>query len=189
VEGRPAEEEHLVERARQGDVDAYEELVKRYQHLGLRVAYLITHDQGEAEDATQEAFVKAYRALARFRPGSPFKPWLLTIVSNEAKDRRTSGSRRKALIERAEQVRPSGDAAPSPEVAALDAERRRAVMDAMEALSEKDRLVLQYRYFLDLSEADMAAALGVAKGTIKSRLSRAQGRLKARLEGQGGRDA
>lgn len=188
MEGRPAEEDHLVERARRGDIGAYEELVKKYQDLGLRVAYLITRDQGEAEDATQEAFVKAFRALPRFRPGSPFKPWLLTIVSNEAKDRRTSGSRRKALVERAEQVRPSGDAAPSPEVAALAAEQRRVVMAAMDALGEKDRLVLQYRYFLDLSEADMAATLGVAKGTIKSRLSRAQARLKERLEKQGGRD-
>lgn len=185
MEGRPTEDHDLVERARHGDVGAYEELVKRYQNLALRVAYLITRDQGEAEDAIQEAFIKAYRALGRFRTGSPFRPWVLTIVSNEARNRRTSGSRRAALSLRAEQARPSGDAAPSPEVAAVDHERRAIVLHAMESLGESDRLVLAYRYFLDMSEADMAAALGVARGTVKSRLSRAQARLKARLEDGG----
>lgn len=188
MEGRPTEEDQLVDRARDGDVRAYEELIKAYQHLALRVAYLITRDQGEAEDAIQEAFIKAYRALGRFRRGSPFRPWILKIVSNEAKNRVGSSSRRAALKLRAEQDRPSGDAAPSPEAAALADETRTEVLHALGSLDEKDRLVLSYRYFLDLSEADMAAALGVARGTIKSRLSRAQARLKARLEDGGGRD-
>lgn len=188
MEGRPAEDQDLVERARQGDVGAYEELVKRYQRLALRVAYLITRDQGEAEDATQEAFVKAYRALGRFRAGSPFRPWVLTIVSNEARNRRTSTSRRAALAMRAEEARPSGSAAPSPEVAALAHESRAEILAAMSSLDDKDRLVLAYRYFLDMSEADMAAVLGVARGTVKSRISRAQARLKGQLERRGGRD-
>ena len=188
MEGRPTEEDHLVDRARQGDVDAYEELVRRYQHLALRVAILITRDKGEAEDATQEAFVKAYRALGRFKPGSPFRPWVLTIVSNEAKNRRTSSSRRAALVLRAEEARPSGGAAPSPEVAALADEQRHIILEAMDSLSEKDRLVLAYRYFLDMSEADMAAVLGVPRGTIKSRLSRAQVRLRSELERREGTD-
>lgn len=182
MEGRPAEDDQLVERARQGDVGAYEELIKRYQHLALRVAYLITRDEGEAEDATQEAFIKAYRALGRFRAGSPFRPWVLTIVSNEAKNRRSSSSRRAALKVRAERDRPSGDAAPSPEAAALADETRTTVLRALETLDDKDRLVLAYRYFLDMTEADMAAVLGVARGTIKSRLSRAQGRLRSKLQ-------
>jgi RNA polymerase sigma-70 factor (ECF subfamily) len=163
-------------------------LVKRYQQIALRVAFLITRDQGEAEDAAQEAFVKAFRALARFKPGSPFSPWVLTIVSNEARNRRTSGSRRSALALRAEQARPSGGAAPSPEVAALASEQHALVIDAMNELDEKDRLVLAFRYFLDMNEADMAASLGVARGTVKSRLSRAQARLKQEVERRGGRD-
>lgn len=188
MEGRPAEDAELVERARKGDVGAYEELVTRYQQLALRVAFLITYDEGEAEDAAQEAFVKAYRALGRFKPGSPFRPWILTIVSNEARNRRTSRSRRAALALRAEQARPSGGAAPSPEAAALETETRREVLDAMNALGEKDRSVLAFRYFLDMNEADMAAVLGVARGTVKSRLSRAQNRLKHELNQRGGRD-
>lgn len=185
MEGRPTEEDQLVDRARRGDVAAYEELVKRYQQLAIRVAYLITHDRGEAEDAAQEAFVKAHRALGRFRPGAPFRPWLLTIVANEAKNRWKSGARRAALVLRAEEVRPSGGAAPSPEAAALDTDRHRMVVEAMNRMSDKDRLVLAYRYFLDLSESDMAAALGVARGTVKSRLSRAQARLRSQLEDRG----
>ena len=186
MEGRPTEDQDLVERARQGDVGAYEELVRSHQQLALRVAYLITHDRGEAEDATQEAFVKAFRALGRFRAGSPFRPWVLTIVSNEAKNRRASGSRRAALALRADEARSSGGAAPSPEVAALDHESRDEVLDAMSSLDDKDRLVLAYRYFLDMNEADMAGALGIARGTVKSRLSRAQIRLKRELERRGG---
>ena len=87
VEGRPLEEAELIERARRGEVVAYEELVLRYQDVAIRTAYLIAPDS-DAEDAAQEAFVKAWSALPRFRAGSPFRPWLLRIVANEASNRR-----------------------------------------------------------------------------------------------------
>ncbi|MDP9321875.1 MAG: siderophore-interacting protein, partial [Chloroflexota bacterium] len=77
-----------MERARRGDQDAYGELVTRYQALAARVAYVITASPAEAEDVTQDAFVKAYYALDRFREGAPFRPWLLRIVANEAKNRK-----------------------------------------------------------------------------------------------------
>ena len=104
-----------MERARQGDEAAYETLVRRYQGLAVRAAYVVA-GRGEAEDAAQEAFVKAYRALHRFRPGAPFRPWLLRIVTNEARNRVRSARRREALALRAVAV--PGDAAPSPEAAA-----------------------------------------------------------------------
>jgi RNA polymerase sigma factor (sigma-70 family) len=181
VEGRPLDDAELVERARRGDVDAYEELVQRYQGLANRVAFLVTRDGAEAEDAAQEAFVKAYYALGRFRSGASFKPWLLKIVTNEARNRRRSSGRRAGLVLRAAEERPSGDAAPSPEGAALDAEKRSALLQALETLPETDRLVVMYRYFLELSEAEMATALGCAKGTVKSRLSRALVRLRGAM--------
>ena len=78
----------LVERARQGDVDAYAELVRRHQNQALAAAFVILGDRHEAEDATQEAFTKAYVALDRFRAGAPFRPWLLRIVINEAHELR-----------------------------------------------------------------------------------------------------
>jgi RNA polymerase sigma-70 factor (ECF subfamily) len=181
VEGRPLEDTELVERARGGDVNAYEELVRRYQELAFRTAYLILGGAAEAEDAVQDAFAKAYYALPRFRTGAPLRPWLLRIVVNEARNRRRSAGRRTNLALRVAAVRPSADAAPSPEVAALAEETRVTLLGAVNQLREDDRLVIAYRYFFELSEAEMAAALGVPRGTVKSRLSRALGRLRGLL--------
>ena len=186
MEGRPLEEAELVERARQGDVGAYEELVRRYQDVAVRTAYLAAGLSSEAEDAVQEAFVKAFYALPRFRGDAPFRPWLLAIVANEARNRRKSAARRAGLALRAERDRPSGDAAPSPEVAALEKEERTMLMAAVNGLKERDRLVIGYRYFLGLSERETAAALGVPPGTVKSRLARALRRVRKTLEASSG---
>jgi RNA polymerase sigma factor (sigma-70 family) len=180
VVGRPLDDLELVARAKRGDADAYEELVRAYQGIALRTAYVIAGNAADAEEAAQDGFVKAYRALWRFRAGAPFKPWLLRIVANEARNRRRSAGRRAALALRATQE-PSGEAAPSPEAALLDAERRDDLVAALNRLPEHDREALACRYFLDLSEAEIAAALGVRPGTVKSRLSRALGRLREEL--------
>ena len=182
MEGRPPSESELVERAKRGDAGAYGELVHTYQGIAFRTAYLVVGDAAEAEEAAQDAFVKAYRALARFRSGAPFRPWLLQIVANEARNRRRAAGRRAQLALRAAADNPSGDAAPSPEAAVLETERHEALLEAVNALREEDRLVLACRYFLDLSEEETAAALGWPRGTVKSRLSRALGRLRERLE-------
>lgn len=160
-------------------MDAYGQLVLRYQDVAIRTAYVVAADAAEAEDSVQDAFVKAYAALARFRDGAPFRPWLLRIVANEARNRRRSAGRRLKLALRVAEDRPSTDAAPSPEAAVLARETHEALASAIGTLGEDDRLVITYRYFLDLSEAEMADALGVPKGTVKSRLSRAMGRLRA----------
>ena len=184
VEGRPLEDAELIERARKGEVMAYEELVRRYQDVAVRAAHVIAPD-GDAEDAAQEAFVKAYAALPRFRTGSPFRPWLLRIVTNEARNRRRSAGRRTGLALRAAEDRPLGDAAPSPESAVLAHEARAALVAALNLLRDDDREVIGARYFLELSEAETADALGIPRGTVKSRLSRALGRLKAGLADNG----
>jgi RNA polymerase sigma-70 factor (ECF subfamily) len=181
VEGRPLDDGELVERARNKDVRAYEELVQRYQEHAFRTAYHFTREAADAEDAAQEAFVKAYYALPRFRTGAAFRPWLLRIVANEARNRRKAAGRRANLALRAAEDRPLGDAAPSPEVAALAREQRELLLAALETLREEDRLAVMYRYFLDLSEAEMAEALHCAPGTVKSRLSRALARLREHL--------
>jgi RNA polymerase sigma-70 factor (ECF subfamily) len=186
VEGRPLEDAELIERARKGEVMAYEELVRRYQDVAVRAAHVIAPD-GDAEDAAQEAFVKAYAALARFRTGSPFRPWLLRIVTNEARNRRRSAGRRTGLALRASEDRPLGDAAPSPESAVLASESRAALVAALNRLRDDDREVIGARYFLDLSEAETADTLGIPRGTVKSRLSRALGRLRAGLVDGDGR--
>ena len=152
--------------------------MRAHQGVAFRAAYLILRDPVEAEDALQEAFVKAYRALARFRPGAPFAPWILAIVSNEARNRRKAAGRRAGLALRAAEEAPRGDGFPSPEASVVASERRAELLKALEGLREEDRAVIGYRYFLDLSEAETAEILGCARGTVKSRLSRALGRLR-----------
>ena len=172
------EEAKLAELARSGDTAAYERLVRMHQAVAFRAAYLVTGDGPEAEDATQEAFIKAYRALGRFRPGAPFRPWLLAIVTNEARNRRRSAGRRAKL---SLQVAAEGQALTppvSPEAAVVAAERREELLTSVGELSEGERLVISYRYFLGLSEEETATTLGCARGTVKSRASRAIARLR-----------
>jgi RNA polymerase sigma-70 factor (ECF subfamily) len=185
VEDRPPAEAELVSRARHGDEAAFSWLVDAHADIAFRTAYLVVADAAEAEDAAQEAFVKAYRALDRFEDGAPFRPWLLRIVGNTARNRRRARGRRLGLQLRAEAVadrRP----APSPEAIVLDAERRQELLDAVNALRPEDRLVIGARYFLDLPEAEIAALAGIAPGTVKSRLFRARARLAAALGGRSG---
>jgi RNA polymerase sigma factor (sigma-70 family) len=182
VGDRPlAADDDLVARAQRGDTRAYGTLVEEHQTLAFRTAYLLTGSAADAEDAVQDAFVKAYRALGRFRPGAPFRPWLLAIVANEARNRRRSAGRRERLALRAAEDPLSGGAVPSPEAALLDAERRDELLAAVNGLRDDDRLVLACRYFLGLSEEETAAALGWRRGTVKSRTSRALDRLRERL--------
>ena len=180
--GRPLDENELVERARAGDAGAFAALVRGHEEIAFRTAYLITGNAADAEDAAQEAFVKAHRALRRFRAGEPLRPWLLTIVANEARNRRRSaGQARRAGAARRGRGAPAGEAAPSPEAALLAGERRAALLGALGRLRDDDRLVIGCRYLLDLSEAETAAALRLRPGTVKSRLSRSLERLRAEL--------
>jgi RNA polymerase sigma-70 factor (ECF subfamily) len=156
--------------------------VERHQTIAFRTAWLITGSAADAEEAAQDAFLKAYRALWRFREGSPLRPWLLKIVSNEARNRRAAAGRRERLWLRAVEERRAGDAVPSPEAALLDSERRAELIAGLSRLRTEDRDVIACRHLLGLSEAETAAALGCARGTVKSRLSRALGRLRAELE-------
>ena len=177
------DEVELAARARAGDRTAYSQLVAAHQQIAFRVAYLVTGSAPEAEDAAQEGFVKAYRSLHRFDPRRPFRPWLLTIVANEARNRRRSAGRRLAYEARAVRLAPSTPDR-TPEHEAEAAETRRALLDAVNRLPETERLVVGLRYFLELSEAETAAAAGVPPGTVKSRMWRAMERLRRDLEGR-----
>ena len=186
MEGRPTDGE-LFTRAQRGNQAAYEEIVRRYQEVAFRTAYVITGSAADAEDAAQEGFVKGYRALATFRTGAEPRPWLLRIVANEARNRvRSAGRRHQLELSLAERFRP-GDAAPSPEAAAVATEDHRWLLGHVNKLNEEDRRVIASRYFLDLSGEETAAALGIPEGTVKSRLSRALSRLRQRVEVEGAR--
>jgi RNA polymerase sigma factor (sigma-70 family) len=182
VEDRPLSESELLARAKRGDVDAYERIVERHQTIAFRTALLIAGSAADAEEATQDAFLKAHRALGRFLAGAPFRPWLLRIVANEARNRIAAAERRSRLELRVAGERRADDAVPSPEAALLGSERRRELLDALARLGDRDRVVISCRYLLELSERETAAALGCRPGTVKSRLSRAMTRLRAELE-------
>jgi RNA polymerase sigma factor (sigma-70 family) len=153
--------------------------VRRYQDLAMRTAYLVA-PEADAADAVQEGFLKAYAALPRFRANAPFRPWLLRIVANEARNRRRSAERRSGLALRAAAVTHDAVAA-SPEYEVLAAETRDQLHAALGRLRDEDREVIGARYLLGLSEAETAASLAIPAGTVKSRTSRALGRLRAAL--------
>ena len=163
------------------DLDTYDQLVREHQGIAFRTAYVITGSAADAEEVVQDAFVKAYRARGRFRSGAPFRPWLLAIVANEARNRRRSVGRRARLSLQLAEERPSGGAAPSPEVALLAREERAELLAAVDRLGEEQRAAIACRYFLGLSEAETATVLGCRPGTVKSRLSRALARLEEEL--------
>jgi RNA polymerase sigma-70 factor (ECF subfamily) len=178
------QEAELVLRAQRGDVDAYEQLVRAYEQLAFRTAFVITRSAADAEDAVQDAFFKAYRSLPRFRTHLPLRPWLLQIVSNEARNRRRSAQRRDALTFRfasAEAMRTPTN----PEAVAEASAEQRELLRHVNAMEENDRLVIACRYFLDLDTEETSAALGVPIGTVKSRLSRALERLRSSLGAAG----
>lgn len=155
-------------RAQHGDGDAFASLVAPHREVSFRLAFVITGSAAEAEDAAQDALVKAWRALGRFRAGEPFRPWLLRIVANEARNRRRSAGRRLRLsLRAAEPVRTP-----------TDGPDRRALLDAVHELPDDAQAVVVCRYLLGLSEQETAAALDVPPGTVKSRTSRALDRLR-----------
>jgi RNA polymerase sigma factor (sigma-70 family) len=188
----------LVERARHGDATAFGELVTMHQAAAFRVAYVLTASTAEAEDAAQEAFVKAYLALDRFRAGAPFRPWLLSIVGNEARNRLRARGRREGLADRALAAirggatrattdgspRPAAAAA-SPELEVLVGETQAEVRAALQNLGDDERRVVACRYLLGLSESETCAALGIPAGTAKSRLHRGLRRMRESLEAAG----
>jgi RNA polymerase sigma-70 factor, ECF subfamily len=177
-----SDEEQLVERAKHGDQRAYAHLLTRHQAVAFRAAYLITGSAAEAEDATQEACIKAWLALGRFRAGAPFRPWLIQIAVNEARNRRRAAGRQAGLALRLNPSFSEPGSVPSAESEALAGEERARLAAAIARLREDDQLVIAARYFLGLTEAETAITLHLRRGTVKSRLSRALGRLETQLE-------
>ncbi|WP_238993411.1 RNA polymerase sigma factor [Nocardioides caldifontis] len=161
---------------RSGDLDAYAELVDRHAPVALRTAVLLGAG-ADAEDVVQEALVKAYRSLGRYRDGAPFRPWLLRIVANEARNHHRSAVRRGAR----EQGVPLPPELLDPGEQVADRQRKEQLLAAVGRLPERLRAVVVCRYLLELDEAETATALGVPRGTVKSRLNRGLSRLREQL--------
>ena len=174
----------MTERAIRGDKEAYADLLRLHEATAYRVAVLITGSAADAEDAMQEAFIRGYRALHRFRRGAPFRPWLLKIVANTARNRRRAESRLAHLA-----ARSSGaelEHADSAEDDALDAAERSRLYAAVDRLPERDRVAIVSRYFLDLSTEETALVLRCRPGAARMRLTRALDRLRLLLEAPDG---
>jgi RNA polymerase sigma factor (sigma-70 family) len=169
-------DQRLIARAKAGDVEAYGCLVARYQGVVLRAAVALGAGDG-AEDAAQDAFVSAWKALDRFDEGRPFRPWVVAITANAVRHRHRGWRRGQAVLD-------TVAAQPQPVVlggdqAAVAGEERRLLLAAVRRLPERQQLVVTYRYLLQLSEAETVEVLGWPPGTVKSRLARALERLRA----------
>jgi RNA polymerase sigma factor (sigma-70 family) len=174
---------------RGGDRDAYAELVRRHAPTALRTAALLGAGS-DAEDVVQDAFVKAYGGLDRFRDGAAFRPWLLAIVANETRNLHRSAGRRarreQAAWAQAAPLLEAGSGEADAATAAVARERRAELVRALGCLSSAHRQVVTCRYLLELDEAETAAVLGWPRGTVKSRLFRALERLAAVLDADEG---
>lgn len=169
------DEAALIQRAADGDAEAWEPLVRAHQETVFRLSYLLLGDPDDAEDIAQETFLRAWKHLRRFDPSRPLRPWLLSIASNLASNRRRSVGRYLSALTRAFRDDP-----PPPTIEEKSAQRMEAreLWKAVRTLSLPDQQVVYLRYFLDLPVAETAETLRVAEGTVKSRASRALEKLR-----------
>lgn len=179
AEGR-ADEVELIRRARQGNAEAWEALVRTHQEALFRLAYLLLGNADEAEDVAQEAFLRAYASLERFDLERPLRPWLLSIAANLARNRRRSAGRYLAALQRWYKARPA--AATGIEEQSLHNLERQELWHAIERLDFANQQVIYLRYFLEMSTVEVAETLQVPEGTVKSRLHRALKRLRGIIE-------
>lgn len=177
------EDQGLVERCRAGDLIAFEALVEKYKQRAYRLAYQVLRDQEEALDVAQEAFIKAYQSLPRFKGQSAFYTWLFRIIVNLAMDRhRQRAARQRALG--AEEVLPeewerlAPAEGPDPEDEASMAERRRRIEAALDALPPHHRAIIILGDIEGLSYREIAGVLEIPIGTVMSRLHNARKRLR-----------
>jgi len=182
-------DQQLVQRAQRGDLRAFDLLVLKYQgRIGALVSRYVS-DAGEVEDITQEAFIKAYRALDKFRGDSAFYTWLYRIASNAAKNHLVAKGRRPGAdttIEDAEAFEQAGliSESTTPEAVVMSEELAQVVMEAMDALPEELRAALTLRELEGLSYDDIAAVLECPVGTVRSRIFRARESIDERVREQ-----
>jgi len=174
------DEKQAIQRLKQGDIHGLEFLVNRFQLRAVRTAYLVTREPALAEDIVQDAFIRVHRSIHSFDESRPFEPWFLRSVVNESV---------KRLQQSARQVQVGEDAdaslfaelvvrVQSVEERVESIEVQNQIWDAMQKLSPRQRAVIVQRYFLEMSEKEMAAESGAAVGTIKWLLYAARDRLR-----------
>lgn len=180
------EEQQAIARLKQGDIGGLQALVREYQVQAVRTAYLIIRDRPLAEDVVQSAFVRVYERIDQFDAGRPFGPWFLRIVTNDALK---AAKRRKRYVPlevggESEALSPADllpDPTPGPDELAEASVIRQAVWNALGELPPPQRAAVVQRYYLGLSEAEMAEEMEAPRGTVKWRLYAARERLRELL--------
>jgi RNA polymerase sigma-70 factor (ECF subfamily) len=179
---------HLVERSRAGDRASFDALVRRYYALAYNLAFRMLSDPDRAADATQSAFVRAYRAMPRFRQEANFSTWLYRIVTNVCLDTLRRPERGEQSLTAAEQEEGPGleeidipDGAADPALTAEQRERQQVVQEALKQLRDDHRAIVVMYDLQGMAYEDIARALRIPLGTVKSRLNRARHALKEAL--------
>ena len=171
------EEWRLVERVQNGDLGAFDALVRRYMRRGFSIAFRILGQREDAEDLVQEAFLAAFQAIDGFRPGRPFGPWFHRIVVNRAYNARKA----RALRDTEEIPEFAAASSPSPGLSAERADLRRRLAEAMASLTERQRTIVQLFELEGFSGAEIAEMLEIPPGTVRWDLHRARKILRACL--------
>ena len=169
------QERDAITRLKAGDIRGLETLVRQYQGPAFRAAFLICRDAAQAEDIVQTAFVRAYERIAQFTDGRPFGPWFIRGVVNDALKQVTRDRQVPWSDEIPEPTAPAGE---SPEALLAAAETRRTIWAALDRLSPGQRAAIVLRYYGNLDDGQMAAALDCPPGTVRRRLHDARQRLR-----------
>lgn len=170
----------VIQRALQGDEAACQMIVDEHREAVFRLAYLLMGDADDAEDVTQDTFIRALRYLHRYDPERALRPWLLRITANLARNRRRSLGRYWSALQRLAGL--TVDITSTPEVHSAQAAEAHVLWQAVRLLRTAEQEIIYLRYFLDLSVSETAEVLGVQPGTVKSRLHRALKRLREVVE-------
>jgi RNA polymerase sigma-70 factor, ECF subfamily len=177
------DETQAIQRLKNGDIGGLEFLVARYQVKAVRTAYLITQDTGLAEDVVQDCFIRTFRSIRGFDATRPFEPWFLRSVVNASVKLMQKSARQVPTEEDDETILTElAGSVESVEAQVVSMEVQNQLWDAMQKLSPRQRAVVVQRYFLEMSEKEMAAGSGAAAGTIKWLLNAARERLRGLLE-------
>jgi len=176
-------EQEAIRRLKLGDISGLEFLVLRHQVKAVRTAYLITRDLGLAEDIVQDVFLQVYRSIRGFDATRLFEPWFMRSVVNASVKIMQRSARQVGMGNEAEETVLAELAlmADSVEAQVESIEIQNQIWDAMEKLSPRQRAVVVQRYFLEMSEKEMAEESGSSVGTVKWMLNAARGRLRALL--------
>lgn len=184
------DEAALVQRAQKGNLDAFNALILHYQTQVYNLAWHLLHDSAAADDATQEAFISAYKGLAKFRGGS-FRAWLLRIVANASYDELRRRKRRPTVSwedfgDMDDEANPHlSNGGALPEQTIQQQELRAALERALAKLPQDQRMVLVLVDRMGLAYQEVADAMNVRLGTVKSRLARARGQMQQLLQEEG----